>query len=126
LRGSWILDNILGTPPAAPPPNVEGFKENKEGEKARTVRQIMEQHRANPSCNGCHGVMDPLGFSLEGFDAVGAWRTKDRFVRQTHRWHSGQRARRLAQSACEPSRPVCPDAHRKVDDIRPRKKYREL
>ena len=62
LRGSWILDNILGTPPAAPPPNVEGFKENKEGEKARTVRQIMEQHRANPSCNGCHGVMDPLGF----------------------------------------------------------------
>jgi Protein of unknown function (DUF1588). len=55
LRGSWILDNILGTPPAAPPPNVEGFKENKEGEKARTVRQIMEQHRANPSCNGCHG-----------------------------------------------------------------------
>jgi Protein of unknown function (DUF1592)/Protein of unknown function (DUF1588)/Protein of unknown function (DUF1585)/Protein of unknown function (DUF1587)/Protein of unknown function (DUF1595)/Planctomycete cytochrome C len=80
LRGSWILDNILGTPPAAPPPNVEGFKENKEGEKARTVRQIMEQHRANPSCNGCHGVMDPLGFSLEGFDAVGAWRTKDRFA----------------------------------------------
>ena len=80
LRGSWILDNILGTPPAAPPPNVEGFKENKEGEKARTVRQIMEQHRANPSCNSCHGVMDPLGFALEGFDAVGAWRTKDRFA----------------------------------------------
>jgi len=80
LRGSWILDNLLGTPPAAPPPNVEGFKENKEGEKARTVRQIMEQHRANPSCKGCHGVMDPLGFSLEGFDAVGAWRTKDRFA----------------------------------------------
>jgi hypothetical protein len=80
LRGSWILENILGTPPAAPPPNVEGFKENKEGEKARTVREIMEQHRANPSCNGCHGVMDPLGFSLEGFDAIGAWRTKDRFA----------------------------------------------
>jgi mono/diheme cytochrome c family protein len=80
LRGSWILENLLGTPPAAPPPNVEGFKENKEGEKALTVRQIMEQHRANPSCNGCHGVMDPLGFALEGFDAVGAWRTKDRFA----------------------------------------------
>jgi len=80
LRGSWILENILGTPPAAPPPNVEGFKENKEGEKARTVREIMEQHRASPSCNGCHGVMDPLGFSLEGFDATGAWRTKDRFA----------------------------------------------
>jgi hypothetical protein len=80
LRGSWILENILGTPPAAPPPNVEGFKENKEGEKARSVREIMEQHRANPSCNSCHGVMDPLGFSLEGFDAVGSWRTKDRFA----------------------------------------------
>ena len=80
LRGAWVLENILGTPPAAPPPNVEGFKENKEGEKARSVRQIMEEHRANPTCNGCHGVMDPLGFSLEGFDATGAWRTKDRFA----------------------------------------------
>jgi len=80
LRGAWVLENILGTPPAAPPPNVEGFRENKEGEKARTVRQIMEQHRDSPSCNGCHGVMDPLGFSLEGFDAIGSWRTKDRFA----------------------------------------------
>jgi cytochrome c5/uncharacterized membrane protein YgcG len=83
LRGAWVLDNILGTPPAAPPPNVEGFKENKEGEKARTVREIMEQHRANPSCNGCHAVMDPLGFALEGFDAIGSWRTKDRFAGTT-------------------------------------------
>jgi hypothetical protein len=79
-RGSWVLDNILGTPPAAPPPNVEGFKENKEGEKALSVRDIMARHRASPSCNGCHGVMDPLGFALEGFDAIGAWRTKDRFA----------------------------------------------
>jgi len=80
LRGAWILDNVLGTPPAAPPPNVEGFKENKEGEKARTIREIMEQHRSSPTCNGCHGVMDPLGFSLEGFDSTGAWRTKDRWA----------------------------------------------
>jgi hypothetical protein len=78
LRGAWILENILGTPPAAPPPDVEGFPENKEGEKARTVREIMEQHRAKPSCNGCHGVMDPLGFALENFDAIGVWRSKDR------------------------------------------------
>jgi hypothetical protein len=56
---------------------VEGFKENKEGEKAKTVREIMEKHRANPSCNACHGVMDPLGFALENFDAIGAWRAKD-------------------------------------------------
>jgi hypothetical protein len=56
---------------------VEGFKENKTGEKAKTVREIMEQHRATPSCNACHGVMDPLGFALENFDAIGAWRAKD-------------------------------------------------
>jgi hypothetical protein len=66
-----VLDNIMGTPPAAPPPGVEGFKENKDGEKALTVREIMQVHRANPTCNSCHGVMDPLGFSLENFDAVG-------------------------------------------------------
>jgi mono/diheme cytochrome c family protein len=77
LRGAWILENIAGTPPSPPPPDVEGFKENKDGEKAKTVREIMEKHRANPSCNACHGVMDPLGFALENFDAIGAWRTKD-------------------------------------------------
>ncbi|MEO8096348.1 MAG: DUF1592 domain-containing protein [Acidobacteriota bacterium] len=80
LRGAWILENLAGTPPAAPPPNVEGFKENKDGEKALTIRQIMQEHRANPTCNACHGVMDPLGFSLENFDAVGAWRSKDKWA----------------------------------------------
>jgi mono/diheme cytochrome c family protein len=80
LRGAWILENVLGTPPAAPPPDVEGFKENKDGEKPRSVRDIMEQHRARPSCNACHGVMDPLGFALENFDAIGEWRTKDRYA----------------------------------------------
>src|SRR5215510_1521192 len=77
LRGAWVLENISGTPPSPPPPDVEGFKENKDGEKAKTVREIMEKHRANPSCNACHGVMDPLGFALENFDAIGAWRSKD-------------------------------------------------
>jgi hypothetical protein len=81
LRGAWILDNILGTPPAAPPPDVEAFKDNKDGEKARSVREIMEQHRSKPSsCNACHGVMDPLGFALENFDAIGEWRSKDRYA----------------------------------------------
>jgi hypothetical protein len=80
LRGAWILENIIGTPPAAPPPDVEGFKENKEGEKARSVREIMEQHRSKPSCNACHGVMDPLGFALENYDAIGEWRAKDRYA----------------------------------------------
>jgi mono/diheme cytochrome c family protein len=80
LRGAFVLENIMGTPPSPPPPDVEGFKENKEGEKAKTVREIMEKHRANPTCNNCHGVMDPLGFSLENFDALGAWRAKDVFA----------------------------------------------
>ena len=77
LRGAFILENITGTPPSPPPPNVEGFKENKAGEKAKSIREIMEQHRANPSCNACHGVMDPLGFAFENFNAIGEWRTKD-------------------------------------------------
>jgi hypothetical protein len=78
LRGAWILESITGTPPAAPPPNVEAFPENEEGRQPRTVRERLEAHRENPSCKGCHAVMDPLGFALENFDAIGAWRLKDR------------------------------------------------
>ena len=81
LRGAYILENIAGTPPSPPPPNVEAFKENKEGEKPKTIREIMETHRANPTCNACHGVMDPLGFSLENFDTIGAYRSMDRYTR---------------------------------------------
>ena len=81
LRGAYILENITGTPPSPPPPNVPAFKENKDGEKPKTVREIMEAHRANPTCNACHGVMDPLGFSLENFDTIGAYRAMDRFTR---------------------------------------------
>ncbi len=81
LRGAYVLENLLGTPPAPPPPNVEAFKENKEGEQFKTIRQIMEAHRANPTCNACHGVMDPLGFALENFDSIGTYRGMDRFTR---------------------------------------------
>jgi mono/diheme cytochrome c family protein len=81
LRGSYILENLLGTPPSPPPPNVEAFKENKEGEQFKTIRQIMETHRANPTCNACHGVMDPLGFALENFDTIGTYRGVDAFTR---------------------------------------------
>jgi hypothetical protein len=81
LRGAYILENIAGTPPSPPPPNVPAFKENKDGEAAKTVREIMEAHRANPTCNACHGVMDPLGFSLENFDTIGEYRSMDRFTR---------------------------------------------
>jgi hypothetical protein len=81
LRGAYILENLLGTPPAPPPPNVEAFKENKEGEQFKTIRQIMEAHRTSPTCNACHGVMDPLGLSLENFDTIGTYRDTDRFTR---------------------------------------------
>ena len=77
LRGKWILENILGTPPPPPPPGVPPLKENEEGAKPRSVRELMEQHRASPNCASCHAVMDPLGFSLENFDATGEWRKKD-------------------------------------------------
>lgn len=74
LRGDWILDRILGTPPGEAPPNVEAFPENEGGGQALSVRERLEQHAANPSCFGCHGVMDPLGLALENFDTVGIYR----------------------------------------------------
>jgi hypothetical protein len=81
LRGAFILEYITGAPPATPPPGVEAFPEAEIGTaKARTVRDIMAQHRANPTCFACHGVMDPLGFALENFDAVGVWRDVDRYA----------------------------------------------
>jgi hypothetical protein len=76
LRGKWILTNILGTPPPPPPPNVPPLKEVASG----TMRQRMETHRANPACAACHKVMDPIGFSLENFDAIGQWRSADQGV----------------------------------------------
>jgi hypothetical protein len=78
LRGKWILENIMGTPPPAPPPNVPPFPETEEGAKPRPVREVLEEHRKNPACATCHAVMDPIGFSLENFDATGEWRTKDK------------------------------------------------
>ena len=77
LRGKWILDNVLGTPPPPPPPNVPALKEDLEGGKAVSVRERLEEHRKNAACASCHRVMDPLGFSLEHFDAIGQWRTQD-------------------------------------------------
>jgi hypothetical protein len=77
VRGKWILENILGTPPAPPPPDVPALKENEPGQAPKTVREQMAEHRANPVCASCHKVMDPLGFALENFDAVGAWRARE-------------------------------------------------
>jgi len=81
LRGKFILANILGVPPANPPPNVPTLNDKDIGTtKALTVREMMAKHRASPSCSSCHAVMDPLGFALENFDATGMWREKDRFA----------------------------------------------
>jgi hypothetical protein len=78
IRGKWLLENFLGTPPPPPPPNVPGLKENGEdGVKPTTVRARLEQHRKNAPCSSCHRLMDPLGFALENFDALGRWREVD-------------------------------------------------
>ena len=79
LRGKWVMEVLLASPPPAPPPNVPTLEETKGVAEARvlTVRERMEQHRANPACNSCHRVIDPLGLALENFDVTGQWRIKD-------------------------------------------------
>jgi hypothetical protein len=77
LRGKWLLENILGTPPPPPPPDVPALPDRGEDGKPASVRERLEQHRKNPACAVCHAPMDPLGFALENFDAIGAWRTTD-------------------------------------------------
>jgi hypothetical protein len=81
LRGAFILEHIQGSPPPTPPQQVPALDENDIGTtKAKTVREMMAQHRANPACFSCHAAMDPLGFALENFDATGAWRDRDRYA----------------------------------------------
>ncbi|HEX5226326.1 MAG TPA: DUF1592 domain-containing protein [Bryobacteraceae bacterium] len=77
LRGKWIMENIMGSPPPAPPPNVPALKDQAQGGKVLSIRQLMEEHRKNTPCSTCHKVMDPLGFSLENFNGIGEYRTKD-------------------------------------------------
>jgi hypothetical protein len=78
LRGKWVLQNLLASPPPPPPPDVPSLKtEGKEPGKTLTMREAMTAHRANPACAGCHARMDPIGFAMENFDAVGKWRQQD-------------------------------------------------
>ncbi len=74
IRGKWILENLLGTPPPPPPANVPALKDNTVSQRL-SLRERLAEHRANPACAGCHNLMDPVGFALENFDAVGRWRT---------------------------------------------------
>jgi len=77
VRGAWVLEHLMGTPPGAPPPGVEQFPESEEGGEQLTVRARLEQHRSVKGCAGCHDVMDPVGIALENYNAVGQWRVKD-------------------------------------------------
>jgi hypothetical protein len=82
VRGKWVLENVIGSPPPAPPPDVPTLDEI-DPEGKMTFRQKLEAHRANPACAGCHAVMDPIGFALENFDATGAWRDYEKGVGST-------------------------------------------
>jgi len=75
IRGKWILENLLGTPPPNPPPDVPGLVSTDGAGTVISMRERLAVHRENPSCASCHALMDPLGFALENFDAVGRWRT---------------------------------------------------
>ena len=77
IRGKWLLENILAAPMPAPPPNIPALEASNKDGKPLSVREMLEMHRANPACASCHARMDPLGFSLENFDAIGQWRTTD-------------------------------------------------
>jgi Protein of unknown function (DUF1592)/Protein of unknown function (DUF1588)/Protein of unknown function (DUF1585)/Protein of unknown function (DUF1587)/Protein of unknown function (DUF1595)/Cytochrome C oxidase, cbb3-type, subunit III len=77
IRGKWVLENILSAPPPAPPANVPSLESSNKDGKPLSVRQMLEMHRASPVCASCHARMDPLGLSLENFDAIGRWRTTD-------------------------------------------------
>jgi hypothetical protein len=79
VRGNWVLENILGTPPPPPPPNVPSLDKDS-AQEPRTVRERLARHRADPACASCHRLMDPVGFALENYDAVGRWRTLQRGV----------------------------------------------
>lgn len=77
IRGKWVLETILGATPPAPPPNVEPLSEKPEDTAGKTLRQRLELHRQNPTCAACHAALDPIGFGLENFDAIGRYREKD-------------------------------------------------
>ena len=130
LRGKWILENILGTPPPPPPAEVPAFPDNPETGKALTIRERTEAHRKNPACASCHRVMDPLGFSLENFDAIGQWRTGSGrhggYRRSAGGWHQRQRACQPSPGAGETTGAVRRHHDGKTADLRARPGARTL
>ena len=125
LRGAWILERLLGAPPPEPPADVPDLVENKRGEPPRTLRARLEQHRENPTCFSCHGIMDPLGFALENFNAVGQFRSRDPDTREPMDvsgvlpdGSAVAGAARPAAGARRAARAVRSSVHRKSDDVR--------
>ena len=130
IRGKWILENILGTPPPPPPANVPALKDNTVS-SSLSVRERLAEHRANVACAGCHKLMDPVGFSLENFDAVGRWRgfEEGRPVDSTGGLPDGSRVRRRDRPRTGPAetpRAVRRHADRKAADVRPGTGRRDL
>ena len=112
LRGKWVLENLLSAAPPPPPPNIPALKtEAAEPGKTLTLRQAMTQHRASPPCATCHARMDPIGFAMENFDAVGRWRDTrfrlgHRRLRRVPGWHEVLWDSRLEEGAAQPSRSI--------------------
>ena len=132
LRGKWLLDNFLGTPAPPPPPNVPLLEDTDPGEVPATIRERLAQHRNSPVCAACHTTIDPLGFALENFDAIGGWRTVDEGGHPVDAPGGLGRGRRVCRihglegMVSESARAVCSHLDRKVDDLRPRAQSRVL
>ena len=127
LRGKWVMEVLLGTPPPPPPPNVPDLDATAEAEdgRLRTVRERMEQHRANPACASCHRMIDPIGLALENFDVTGAWRIRTTACRSTPPARSTTARRSpapadLRQALLKRSDVAGPHLHREPDDLRAR------
>ncbi len=132
-RGKWIMQVIFGTPPPPPPPNVPLLEETKGavGSRVLSVRERMEEHRANPACMSCHRMIDPLGLALENYDVTGKWRIKDNGVPVDAAGVMYDGTKIDGPAGLRRRRPetfghVRPDVHRKPDDVRDRAAHRVL
>ena len=132
LRGKWVLENLLGTPPPLPPPDVPSLEETTDEGHALSMREAMEQHRASPVCASCHRLMDPPGFALEEFDAVGRHRTRNEAnlpIDASGMLPDGTEFEgrcRPARRATAAARPPGHHAGREADDLRARPRRRAL